>query len=197
VSHRKLAPATILLACAFWFAFASFANASSVTYTYTGNPFTTIDAPDSCPSQCSIDGSVTFAQALPANLNSMATFTPLSYSFTDGLITITQNNAATGSVFDYFQTDASGMIIGWDIFLESANNQALITTTLGTPLDLSADFNTFGDGFNTDEPGTWTSSASVVPEPESIVLFSSGLAGLIGHLAQRRRNGAPAWASTH
>ena len=173
------------------FAMAPAASADSVTYTYTGKSFQSFDLGYVCHQGCNISGSVTLAQALPANLNSMAAFSPLAYSFTDGTTTITQINSAVGSVFDFFQTNGSGQIIGWDIFLLSGN-KVLTTTTLGTPLDLTTDFTSGADAFILGNPGNWTSSAQNVPEPGSLMLLGSGLVGLLGCFARSRRTGEAA-----
>jgi hypothetical protein len=174
--RSKIAAAFLVTALAVTLGLAAPASRadSDTTYTYTGNPFTTFDGSYACEPVCSITGSFTLAQALPANLDAAGTYLPISYSFTDGLTTITQNNSDLGTDFDYFQTNSSGGITGWDIFVEK-DNILLATTTLGTPFDVTLDANSLNDAFNLGDQGTWKTSSATVPEPSSMLLLTSGL----------------------
>ncbi len=88
---------------------------SSVVYTFTGAPFNQF-VNTSCPPTCRITGSITLAQPLPPNINlpvgqlagSSSNFTPLSFSFTDGVTTAT-NQTCPDTIFNA-NTDANGNI---------------------------------------------------------------------------------------
>ena len=60
---------------------------ADVTYTYTGNDFTNIAGPYTTSE--SISGTVTLSSALPDNQVTLLTVTPVSFSFMDGIHTIT------------------------------------------------------------------------------------------------------------
>jgi hypothetical protein len=78
---------------------------ADVTYTYTGNNFTTVGTSDSDLNQLystspynssnSVSGWLSLPDALPANIET--NFQLLSYSFSDGLQTISSANGAMGS----------------------------------------------------------------------------------------------------
>ena len=100
----------------------------SVTYSYKGNPLTSFQGAYSCAAgigECALSGSFALPALLPPNLNEPITgngytFTPLTFTFTDGVNMLTEGNApcgyaCTGPEFEVFQTDANGIPTVWNI----------------------------------------------------------------------------------
>jgi hypothetical protein len=83
-------------------------QALPTTYVYTGNPFTFVSGPYTTSDF--VSGMVTLAGPLAPDTISF-NVTPLAFSFSDGVQTITNQNAS-GSLF-IFTTDGAGMIIQW------------------------------------------------------------------------------------
>jgi hypothetical protein len=161
-----------------------------------------------------VSGTIDLAAALGANVAfGSVTTTPTSFSFYDGVQTIT-NADATSSFFD-FGTGASGNITQWFIQLEVTSvvggpevleegigtssetiggsqdygYQAVctgpLTSTTGpcNPLTLGYDISAAND-----LPGVWSSPATTsVPEPATLALFGLGVAG-VGFMRRRRKN---------
>jgi hypothetical protein len=153
-----------------------------------------------------VTGTVELAAPLGTNMF-LEFVTPLSFSFNDGINTLSDINASSPHTFFSFSTDTSGVITDWEIRIEQGytfptnigdtnfriqtngpNNQLVIDTgitftcTLINPLggcDSSAQ--DWGVAFNT--PGSW----SVVPVPAAVWLFGSGLLGLVG-VARRKKH---------
>ena len=95
---------------------AQFASAS-VIYTYTGPTFTQFVGTYSCAPICNITGSFTLSTALPAN-SSLATVTPLTFSFSDGANVF--DPTTVQRVFSFLiETDAQGVPLFWDITLQT------------------------------------------------------------------------------
>jgi hypothetical protein len=180
--------------------FAIPANAGPVTYSYTGQPFNLWEGTFSCTlgvGECGMSGSFTVATALGDNLD-LAEVTPTSYSFTDGVQTLTNLN----STMEYttpptlaflFSTNGSGQITSYEIALLYDTNEyefflynfSGITYDAAYDETKSAPFTELGLATNdTGEgplPGVWTSpSASPVPEPSALSLFGSGLLITLG-----------------
>lgn len=189
------------------------ANAS-VIYTYTGQAFTAITpSPGSAPADPyqagdRVTGTFELAAPLPGNLPALTVITPVAFSFSDGVNTLTNATALTAAFG--LSTDASGHILEW-LVVVSANQTGPGATrrTISTRNYLNPNFQTapaidrgsdtlcgansppggcesFDDGYlqaaeNRNAPGTWTVEA--VPEPTSMLLISAALAGL----AARRR----------
>ena len=168
---------------------------ADTTYTYTGNQFNTFGGDAACPTECNIYGSFTISAPLGPNFDGY--FTPDSFSFTDGLVTITQANA-TKSDFGFI-TNALGEITAWNLDFINAETSMYVGTgpSLICPVNCSVTDGSFApsslDVINyadiVNDPGVWTVSASTAPvptpEPSSIALFGSGTLGLIG-LVRRR-----------
>ena len=87
-------------------------QAVPTTYVYTGNPFTDVTGPYSTSDF--VTAMVTLASPLPANMP-LTQVTPLAFSFSDGVQTITNQNADPGGFFA-FATDAAAMINEWYAF---------------------------------------------------------------------------------
>jgi hypothetical protein len=160
------------------------ARADSFTYSYVGNAYNQFGGTFACPPVCGITGSFTVAAPLTPNANYY--FTPLSFSFTDGLTVFTPTSV-TKSDFGVV-TNLLGQIIGWNMDWQIPTDEMFSGTNppgcVGCRVvDGSFDGNIAFAEIN-DTPGKWSASSSV-PEPSSIVMLCTGLLGLLG--ARRRR----------
>jgi len=172
---------------------------ADTVYTYTGNSFTTVQAPYTTSDF--ISGSFTVAAPLAANIPfAFANVTPLAYSFSDGLFTYTDKTSpALDSVVFSLSTNATGAINTWNItvgdFLSADTNVFGIRSfNLGGLA--SSDFGTLTidgslvRGSNTQSPGAaWvvsTVTPSSVPEPSSLMMMGTGIVTMFG--AFRREN---------
>ena len=156
--------------------------AADTIYTYTGNPFNQFSGGATCPPICSISVSLTLAQPLPGDLPFLTLISPLSFSFTDGNTTITQQNQSFMSFL--VTTDSQGNIEAWDMEVSSGNpffGIFLELQTIGFFKDFSEDHTNLAAVVN--NPGTWTSTS--VPEPSSLLLFGAGL-GILGLYRKKR-----------
>jgi hypothetical protein len=153
---------------------------ASSTYTYTGLDFQSASGPYT--TNDFVSGSFTLASALGDNLVDDS-ITPASYSFSDGVQTITSASPPSDVTFDV-STDGSGNIDGWFINLESPSPYFQISTqTTPNHEDLGA--TSAGEGlifyFPGDPAGTWmmtTSGPSAVPEPSNLGLIGLGLVAI-------------------
>src|SRR5271157_5414649 len=94
-------------------------RAQETTYTFVGAPFNSFYQTN-CPPICRLTGSFTLAQPLPPNLKGniggSGDFTPTSFSFTDGLTTLTNLNSDEYSGFAV-DTDANGNITSFSFYM--------------------------------------------------------------------------------
>jgi hypothetical protein len=170
---------------------------ADTVYSYTGNPFTNgvtqFGGLTSLPfgpftASDSVSGSFTVATPLGPALH-LVTFTPASFSFTDGVDTLTNLNSTLSS-FEQVSTDVSGNIVDWHIFARLVGgNNAFIDTNdiMGGGADEGAETDNQGHfvgAGNLNDPGKWTVSTTV-PEPSSLLLLASGAIGLAGVLRKR------------
>lgn len=179
------------------------ARADTYQYTYTGNDFTFAQAPFTA-NDC-ITGFFIAAAPLASNVT-VEEITPVAFSFSDGLDTIS-NTSNPSSVDFVVGTDNSGNIARWSItVLLPGTKSTGYTAALFTQgnLDGQSQDAAGRDGgavfaSNSQDPGSWTEttlpSQVPTPEPESIVLLGSGSLALAG--AIRRRARSPEKSSPH
>ncbi|MGN6592345.1 MAG: hypothetical protein ACTHJX_05530 [Terriglobales bacterium] len=202
---------TVILALAMA-ALAPLAQASPITYYYTGTPYNlysnyppTANAPYSCVAgqPCYLDVTMTLSSPLAANL-SYANVTPTSFQFTDGDPSDTVTNATanlnTGFIFS---TDAGGNITQWEVFIQTnyGASPTMQLLTLNFPGD-QLDDTSFSpcQGCNSVQyyayaNGSWSTTPPVTtPEPATWLLSSTGALALLGLALvsdRRRRAQAP------
>jgi hypothetical protein len=165
------------------------ASADEVTYTYTGNRFNNFGGDATCPLECNMSGS--FTVPVPVGPNFHGFFIPDSFSFTDGLVTITQANA-TSFAFGFI-TNSLGEITVWNVnaidpltSMFTSTGPSLIcpvgcTVTDGSFAPSALDTINYAQVIN--DPGTWSSEITATPEPSTLVLLSTGIVGLAGSTA--------------
>jgi VPDSG-CTERM motif len=160
-------------------------QATSFTYDYTGNLFTSVSG--AYTTSDSITGSVTLASPLTANMP-LTNFTPLAFSFFDGVDTITDANA-TFTTFN-FATDSTG-IVEWYVTLTYDPPGVVIQSIFTINVPSAALFQEeagyanaigFGDARG-NSPGQWTGlvvPATVPDTGSTLVLLFVALFGLFG-----------------
>jgi len=149
----KAAP-KILLALIAVAAFSLFHPASvhavPTTYHYTGNPFTFATPPYTTSDF--VTGMITLASPLAPNFS--GNVSPIAFTFSDGVQTIT--NLTAVNTFFFFRTGPTGEITEWDVFA-SVFSGLITSTKIGLPL-FDGDLGQTGEsefGFN-NTPGTWS-----------------------------------------
>ncbi len=167
------------------------------TYTYTGPAFTTFTGVAACPVQCDLSGSFTVSSPLAGGLIN-ATITPTSFSFTDGLNTLTNLNTTGGgdqANFLLFSTNSFAQITQWEVILQHVSLGEMETYgSIGGP---SADETWIGNPGTTSGTASWAgeggtsspwvpSSPAGIPEPTTFLLLRTGLLGL-GIMRLRRK----------
>ena len=165
--------------------------ADSTTYSYVSTPFNSFSG-TACPPTCNITGSFTLALPFPPNqsqdIGGSGSFTPLSFSFTEGTIKWTNlNTVDSGFEFD---TDSSGKITFYSFFADLADGSD-ISAFVDGPSELTQLFasNNGGTGYSAmfeeigASGGTWTQTTNVsTPEPSSLLLLTVGLLAFLGVL---------------
>lgn len=150
-------------------------------YTYTGEAYTNAGAPYTTSDF--ITGS--FTSATVGDSETLATVTPVSFSFTDGVQTFDQGNSIVASFS--ITTDGGGAVTGWSILLNTGDGLlSSESVSGGTVADEVSDSTLSANAGNTGDPGTWVSElASPVPEPSALTFMGTGLVGVAG-MARRR-----------
>jgi hypothetical protein len=154
---------------------------ASVTYSYVGHTYNQSGGTFTCPPVCGISGS--FTVAAPLTPDAKYYFTPLSFSFTDGLTTFTPSNV-TGSAFGVV-TNSLGQIIGWNMnWLTPGDEMFSGTNPPGcvgcSVIDGSFSPSSFAEILNS--PGTWTGpivSASSDNLRQSLTSYTDSITPLV------------------
>jgi hypothetical protein len=117
--------------------------------------------------------------------------TPISFSFSDGVQTLTNNTVGFDGVFG-ITTDASGNITFWGVdVLDSLEEDRITSFSLKPPNVGIGDSASIGPSviaFNDGMAGTWAIAPpnAPVPEPSTWAMSLLGFAGL-GFAAYRRK----------
>jgi len=170
--------------------------ASATTYTYTGNNFTYATGPYT--KSDAVSGYLTLQYPLGDNLDllNQAGFVS-AFSFTDGVQTLTQNNAYVGLA--QFSTNSSGAITGWDLNFVSDSHLSNIYTyyyyyspyNYYPSRDGGGSYDAYlGEGIHDGLHGTMTpvtTDVGAVPEPSTWAMMILGFAG-VGFMAYRRKS---------
>ena len=165
-----------LLALAVGFLMAASVQAVPTTYQYTGNPFTTVSGPYTTSDF--VTAMITLATPLGPNFS--GSVSPIAFTFSDGVQTITNLNATFSSFF--FQTGPTGAIIGWVVngFVPGGHVASLGSAGLGADEGESID----GRGLNSNQPGTWA-MVGVVPDTGSTLSLMTLTLMALGLVARR------------
>jgi hypothetical protein len=165
-----------------FFAAAPTLRLGSVTYTYTGNDFTSVNSPYYTTSDF-ISVSLTFASALRTPCRTTETANLTSWMVSDGILTIDSVNTS-GASFS-LGTDAGGAIDEWVISAyELVNNS--ISTKFQSPTFEEGTFNPMGyeQAGGETAPGSWQETSSA-PEPSTTIIVSLAVATLL--IGRKRR----------
>lgn len=187
---RSSAPYRVILQLALLvFAYSLSSSAEELTYNYAGNPFNTFSGGAACPSECSISGYFTVSAPLGPNFDGY--FTPDSFSFTDGLTTVTQVNS-TDSAFGII-TDSLSDITVWNMQFVDAQTSMYTGTgpSVLCPSDCTVTDGSFASASFAEivnDPGSWSSATAATPEPSGFFLFGSGILAFIGLKLKKAAN---------
>jgi hypothetical protein len=152
-------------------------------YTYTGMDFTTVSG--SYTTSDYVSGIIDLANPIGADAFGV-TLSPVSFSFTDGVQTLTNLSSLVSASFIDFSTNASGIPTAWEVHLVKSFSVPIDIYTASSPPLLVAvdDVNSGPYGYVQGSPGTW--SVAETPLPAALPLFASGL-GALGLLGWRRK----------
>ena len=166
---------------------ATLAARADTVYSYTGLDYTFVEG--SYTTNEHVTGTFTLANPIGAN-QMYAVVTPISFSFSDGVQTIT-SSTAFASTFQAINTDADGNITQADIILEQlagvgGGALAFIDVLDGAVGNFNDAYVPFFSEGSVNAGGTFTTlPASVTPEPSSFALLGTGLLGVAGVMRKR------------
>jgi len=157
---------------------------ADTTYTYTGNPFTSVNGVYTTSDF--VSGMLSLASPLGAN-RPFTAVTPIHFSFSDGVQTITDLSAT--SILFLFATGPTGQITRWIVAPSNPNGGVETINDSGLPdvEDFAFSVDPPGAGRNRVSPGTWVLSAPDVGS--SLTLLSLSLTAL-GVAARRFKRAA-------
>ena len=165
---------------------------ADTTYTYTGNPFTSVSGPPYTMSDF-VSGMLTLAGPLAPNFS--GNVTPIAFSFSDGVQTLTKQTPGTITLFS-FQTGPTGAITGWLVAINLAVGGSIQTETAPpalVTLDFGADI---GSAFGrvSGDPGTWAMVTGVPDTGSTLTLMTVTLMalGLVARQSSGQRDRARA-----
>jgi hypothetical protein len=165
-------------------------HASPVTYSYSGDAFGPNSISGSYTASDSITGSFTLQDALGANLTS-SHITPTSFSFSDGVQTITNLTPPLNETFNV-STDGSGNIISFIIILDTLNKAGTYTNEIrvqDVPGE-NREIARYEDGSaETFSANGHLTEVAAVPEPSTWAMMILGFFA-VGAMTYRRRNAA-------
>lgn len=182
-----------ILLCTAMLVVSAIAGVADVTYRYTGNYFDLFYGSPVYSTSDRITGYFTLTNPLPPSSDTR--FSPISFSFTDGVQTITSSSPNLLLAYFFAQTDTMGNFTEWEAEVATwdTQNYATIWTyhydpQIGGTEDLGWQYNirwqSQAMGYNLDEPGSWT----MTPEPSSLLCFGAGVVGVMPIL-RRKLNG--------
>jgi hypothetical protein len=191
---------SIIFTSAVMFAGLSASASADVVYQYVGSDFATVQAPYTTSE--AVAGTVTFSSALPDNLNNHGNVqfvTALSFSFSDGVETISSVSPdLLNQVFE-FRTNALGQITNWtvniiqqltsdtSIQIASSLGEDLVQTETCTSGSLASGCNTATVTIVAEALGSQSwSEVSAIPEPSTWAMMILGFLG-VGFMAFRRK----------
>jgi hypothetical protein len=167
---------------------------ADVTYSYTGAPFTYFDGGYSCSGgvgECAISVTFTLAAPLAPNVSPDQIVTPLSWSVSDGVNTITNATPDLNVVRFEFSTGPDSSITSWIVEANSdvplSDGSGFSIETLFT--DELADKTLFaidGPGYPLDTdlddaggtPGTWRITSTPESGTTGLLMLGLGLLAL-------------------
>jgi len=170
-------------------------------YTYTGNDFT--QAPGPYTTTDFVTVTIDLATALGPNYgsNTIAADDIVSFSFSDGVQTLTSTTPGFSATFNDIVTGATGDIISWDINIQNASDTDQINSCNVKADCLKyfgsstvSDVASYQSGLdlysakNINDPGGWT--VTTTPLPAALPLFAGGL-GAMDLLGWRRKRKNP------
>jgi hypothetical protein len=162
-------------------------QAVPTTYVYTGNPFTTATGPYTTSDF--VTGLVTLAAPFPPN-RLFSSVTPLAYTFSDGVLTLTEGNS---SALYMFATGPFGLPTRWIVTVVGLQGASINTNSGVTAFDRDnvAVFRPEeGVGLNINAPGIWRIAGGAVPDTgSSLTLLSLSITAL-GVAARRFKRAA-------
>jgi PEP-CTERM motif len=170
---------------------------ADTVYTYTGNSFTSYyGSPSPFTAADFVSGSLTVATRLGDNLSDQA-ISPTSFSFSNGIDTLTNTDPNVNDAVFHVSTDAAGAIDKWIVYIQT-DTLVVSSRLFGTVEDygVAGEASIPGgsiveEGLVLNDAGTWSSNAplmdppSAVPEPSSLFLLGTGTIGVAGMMRSR------------
>jgi hypothetical protein len=161
-------------------------QAVPTTYKYTGNHFTDVSGPYT--TSMFVTAMVTLAGPLPANFEGFVT--PLAFTFSDGVQTITNLISNSFTFFEFF-TGPTGQIERWEVSVfKTGPHPEFVEFQIATWNDPVEDDNGDVEGvfdsvvfqgpnaFNEQQPGVWEIRSAVADTGTTLSLMTLSLMAL-------------------